>query len=174
VSYITTMSAGRDSALSAAPTAPKVTLKARYLYVYNLLSFVLWIIVLRRGAQPPPQDPSLLTYVRWAQTFALAEVLHALFGIVRAGVFTTAMQVASRLLLVCGVIWLFPEMLRADPRNAWAYTGMMVAWGVTECVRYGYFAAFLSRGADAAKVPSWLTWMRWVLAVSLALCLRKR
>lgn len=155
-----TMSTGRDSAAAAAPTAPKKTLKSRYLYMYNLVSFVLWVIVLRRGAMPPPHDPSLVTYVRWTQTFALAEVFHALFGLVRAGIFTTAIQVASRLLLVWGVVWLFPQVLSVDDRNAWVYTGMLVAWGVTECVRYGYFVALLGKNGDASRVPSWLTWMR--------------
>ena len=43
-----------------------------------------------------------------AQTAAILEVLHSLVGLVRAPVGTTAMQVASRLWLVWGILDLVP------------------------------------------------------------------
>lgn len=117
-------------------------------------------------------------YVRYIQTLAGLEVLHALVGLVRAPVATTAMQVASRFLLVWGVLPLFGKQMlapladlgfgeaakevvmgvgqQAKSWNQIAYVGMLVAHSVTECVRYGYFVFFLA----GAKMPAALSWMR--------------
>lgn len=74
-------------------------------------------------------------------------------GLVRAPLFTTAMQVASRLLLVWGIGYAFPQTTRFSP----AYSSMLLAWSVTEVIRYGYFALALS-----ASVPRVWTWLRYV------------
>ena len=63
------------------------------------------------------------------------------------------MQVASRFLLVWGVAYFFPQTAASSP----AYSSMLVAWSVTEVIRYGYFAINLASGA----VPGWLTWLRY-------------
>jgi hypothetical protein len=74
-------------------------------------------------------------------------------GVVRAPLLTTVMQVASRFLLVWGVVDLFPAATGPNP----AYSTMLLAWSVTEVIRYSYFAINLSFG----KVPSWMTWLRY-------------
>jgi Protein tyrosine phosphatase-like protein, PTPLA len=66
---------------------------------------------------------------------------------------TTLMQVASRILLVWGIGYNFPQVVATSP----AYSSMLFAWSVTEVVRYSYFVFFLGGG-----VPSWLSWLRWV------------
>jgi len=88
------------------------------------------------------------------------------------------MQVASRLLLVWGIVGMFGgeglleakgamgdvvgKVKRAtgghevQRSNQVAYLGMLVAWAVTECVRYAYFVILLSSGA----IPKWLSWLR--------------
>lgn len=66
---------------------------------------------------------------------------------------TTVMQVASRFLLVWGVVDLFPQATGPNP----AYSTMLLAWSVTEVIRYSYFAINLSFG----QVPSWMTWLRY-------------
>ena len=43
------------------------------------------------------------------QSFAVVEVLHAAAGLVRSPIFTAAQQVASRLFIVWGILWLVPE-----------------------------------------------------------------
>jgi hypothetical protein len=63
------------------------------------------------------------------------------------------MQVASRFLLVWGVVDLFPSATGPNP----AYSTMLIAWSITEVIRYSYFAVNLSFG----KVPSWMTWLRY-------------
>lgn len=74
-------------------------------------------------------------------------------GIVRAPVFTTLMQVASRLLLVWGITFPFPQVASSP-----AYTSMLLAWSVTEVIRYSYFGAAYAGGGDP---PSVLLWLRY-------------
>ena len=104
-------------------------------------------------------SPLLLT-----QSLALLEVVHSVVGLVRAPFMTTAMQVASRLLLVWGIMAQFGgEIVGAGSVQLgdYAYLGCVAAWGITEVIRYGFFAITLSGGS----VPSWWTWLRCVLKV---------
>lgn len=73
-------------------------------------------------------------------------------GVVRAPLLTTLMQVASRLLLVWGVVHPFPAVALSSP----FYTSMLVAWSVTEFIRYSFFAFSLS-----GWQPRPLTWLRY-------------
>lgn len=62
------------------------------------------------------------------------------------------MQVLSRIVIVWGVVFFYPDATATSP----FYSSMLIAWSVTEIVRYGYFAQTL-RGAD----PGILTWLRY-------------
>lgn len=87
-----------------------------YLIAYNWASFGAWFYVLIQTTNVLLTTGNDFTKVYdvvgdhlvWIQTAALLEVLHALFGLVKSPVGTTAMQVASRLLLVWGICTLFP------------------------------------------------------------------
>jgi len=81
----------------------------------------------------------------------LMEVVHAATGLVRAPVGTTAMQVASRLLLVWGVVNTFPFLAKSA-----GYSSMLIAWSVTEVIRYSYFTLNLS-----GLLPRFMTWLRY-------------
>jgi very-long-chain (3R)-3-hydroxyacyl-CoA dehydratase len=61
------------------------------------------------------------------------------------------MQVASRLLLVWGVVYPFPYLALTP-----FYSSMLIAWSVTEVIRYGYFTLSLS-GYQFSS----LTWLRY-------------
>ena len=61
------------------------------------------------------------------------------------------MQVASRILLVWFVTFPFPQVA-ASP----AYASMLVAWSVTEVIRYTYFGFNV-----AASPPDFLVWLRY-------------
>lgn len=63
------------------------------------------------------------------------------------------MQVSSRILLVWGVVNNFPEHTSSSP----FYSSMLLAWSVTEIIRYSYFVMNLRGGA----VPGLLTWLRY-------------
>jgi hypothetical protein len=62
------------------------------------------------------------------------------------------MQVASRFLLVWGVLFLYPYLAVQSP----TYSSMLIAWSVTEVIRYSYFALTLS-----GVTPRILTWLRY-------------
>lgn len=206
--------------------------KTQYLVLYNLISLILWLGILLRlaitfvytqstsssassSAQPayPFLDvayPAIGNILKWTQTLALVEVVHALTGLVRTSVLTTGMQVASRLLLVWGIVAPFGRGLFVEgagtlvqkgqawglggvpgfetvagysaqlgnslgnviasigagkqmgelQRNQAAFVGMVLAWSVTEVIRYLYFIYYASSGTG--KAPELLTWLRSV------------
>ncbi|KAI1433413.1 tyrosine phosphatase-like protein [Xylaria sp. CBS 124048] len=132
-------------------------LKNGYLVLYNTVSAILWLTVLGRIVSvnvvsgPHLAYPAVGEFCKWTQTLAGMEVLHSLFGIVRAPWFTTFMQVFSRYAIVWGITGFFPQ-LGASP----AYSSMLVAWSITEVIRYSFFALTLS-----GWQPSALHWLRY-------------
>lgn len=62
------------------------------------------------------------------------------------------MQIASRILLVWGVTYPFPQ-LAASP----AYSSMLLAWSVTEVIRYTYFGL----NTAGSPPPDLLVWLRY-------------
>jgi len=72
------------------------------------------------------------------QTCAILEVVHVLLGWVRSPLQTTAMQVASRLWIVWGIVQQF-DVARTSP----LYTSAVLAWSITEVVRYSFYACSL-------------------------------
>ncbi|KAF2825643.1 protein tyrosine phosphatase [Ophiobolus disseminans] len=168
---------------SSKPTSPSSSAKKTYLLAYNALSAALWAGVLsqtvsigshevtnagKNGWFTSGEGPlgavqkglgsgnvydSLEGYTRMVQTLAGLEVLHSIFGIVRAPLLTTLMQVTSRFLLVWGIAHPFPQTTRYSP----AYATMLLAWSFTEVVRYSYFVFNLS----GVGVPKLWTWLRY-------------
>jgi very-long-chain (3R)-3-hydroxyacyl-CoA dehydratase len=64
------------------------------------------------------------------------------------------MQVWSRIAIVWGPLYLFPSVAQSP-----FFTTLLLAWGITEVVRYTYFALLLSTG----RVPDFLVWLRYNL-----------
>lgn len=62
------------------------------------------------------------------------------------------MQIASRILLVWGVTYPFPH-LASSP----AYSSMLLAWSVTEVIRYTYFGL----NTAGSPPPDALVWLRY-------------
>ena len=150
-----------------------------YLLLYNFTSLALWgTLTIRLCLLLCPVGPSsqiselynvLFPLLRVTQSLALLEIMHSLSGLVRASVVTTGMQVASRIVVVWGVMHMFSkqavgakEGILGGGREAqlgdWGFIGCLSAWGVTECIRYGFFTLQLS-GIEA---PKWLLWLRYV------------
>ena len=157
---------------SHAPSSIPIT--RQYLVLYNLISALLWsslflrIVFTLATSRVARIYPTVGGFARNTQTLALAEIVHAAIGVVRAPVPTTALQVASRLLLVWGVVDMFGSGLGlgaygSNTGNQLAYTGMLSAWSLSEIVRYSYFVAFLGSGGNASSVPGFLTWARYNL-----------
>ncbi|BGP58140.1 hypothetical protein JCM8202_006158 [Rhodotorula sphaerocarpa] len=89
--------------------------------------------------------------VKWVQTSALLEVVHAGTGLVRSPIGTTVAQVASRLALVWGVCEIFPEV----PHSPF-YVSMVTAWSLAEIIRYAHYAT----GLQGFKIKP-LEWIRY-------------
>lgn len=162
---------------------PKSLLSRKnYFLAYNGICLVLWAITTLRAIFLIPilqyhnhlygLHEALYPLLSFTQSIAVLEVLHSLLGIVRASPLTTAMQVASRLLLVWGVVGPFPEIVvrsrllgvriqnyAGAKGGAYAYAGILLAWGITECIRYGFFV--WKEGLGNGRVPKWLTWLRY-------------
>lgn len=168
----------------AKTSAPPSAAKNAYLIAYNAVSAALWAGVLYQtlnvgtkeitaahksqslfSGKPNPVETVLSglstgrvfdeldNYTRLTQSVAGLEILHSLLGVVRAPLLTTLMQVASRFLLVWGIAYQFPESTRHNP----AYATMLLAWSITEVVRYSYFVFSLS----GVGVPKLWTWLRY-------------
>ncbi|KAF7321331.1 FCP1-like proteiny domain-containing protein [Mycena kentingensis (nom. inval.)] len=107
----------------------------------------------------PVYSRSMSTYTRVGntvlvvQTFAVLEVAHVLLKWVRSPFQTTAMQVASRLWIVWGIVQQF-GVARANP----LYTSCVLAWSITEVVRYSFYASNLL-GVE----PAPLLYLRYTL-----------
>lgn len=137
-----------------------------YLLLYNLSMTVGWSLVLARLAASLSAAPgahaaayaAAAPALRVAQTGAALEVAHAACGLVRAPVATTALQVASRLLLLWGATEPLPAV-----RGAAAASSMVGAWALTEIPRYAFFAW----GAAAGEAPRWLGLLRYSTFIPL-------
>lgn len=152
---------------------------------FNVISLLGWsycfFLLLNRlttGVRPSTliQLPSVLQRLNYAlafrsvrpplavvQSLALLEVVHAATGLVRTSVWTTLVQVLSRLFLAVGIVWGFGAESPVLPSSP-AFVTMVVAWSLTEMVRYGYYADTLV-AAETKDTPQWLIWLRWVSSV---------
>ena len=75
-----------------------------------------------------------------------------MIGLVRSPLLTTVMQVSSRLGLVWPIVSAHPTHTTPSP----FYSTMLLAWSITEVIRYSYFVLNL-RG----YVPDFVTWLRY-------------
>lgn len=73
-------------------------------------------------------------------------------GLVPSPILTNLMQVSSRILLVWPVVNGHPRVTAPSS----AYSSMLLAWSITEIIRYSYFVTNLRGG-----VPSLLKWLRY-------------
>ncbi|KAF6254850.1 tyrosine phosphatase-like protein [Scenedesmus sp. NREL 46B-D3] len=109
--------------------------------------------------------------LKLSQTAALLEVVHAATGLVKSPVGITAMQVASRIWCLWGVVVpcasaVLPRGLLSPGQQAalglpgWAninFISLMTAWGCSEVIRYGFFALKEALG----RPPYFATWLRY-------------
>ncbi|KAF1943722.1 protein tyrosine phosphatase [Clathrospora elynae] len=176
-----------SSKTPARSKSPASTAKNTYLLAYNAISAALWagvlyktvtiglheiatarkagvvfggndvLTVTRKGLSSGEVYRELEGYTRWVQTLAGLEVLHSLVGIVRSPLLTTLMQVASRFLLVHIIAPPYAFAFPSSTRHCPAYATMLLAWSVTEVIRYSYFVFNLS----GAGIPKLWTWLRY-------------
>lgn len=154
----------------------RMSLKKNYLLAYNATLIFGWALVLTVAAKacitlgPKHVYENVEVMLLVAQTAAVMEVLHAMFGIARSPVLVTAMQVSSRLMVVWGVLYVAPPSRAAFLPLAnvggvdlgLGLPSLLFAWGVTEVVRYSYYFFKL-----LGTVPHAVTWMRYTFFIVL-------
>lgn len=138
-----------------------------YLFLYNVIAMGAWaytLVLLVQAAQEGKDAASAYEVVgpvlKIAQTMALLEVVHSLVGLVRSPVVTTAMQVASRIVL----LWGYTNMFEAASSH-WSMWLMVGSWSLVEVPRYAFYAVNLYMDMD--KVPYPLFWARYSLFMIL-------
>ncbi|GAU45486.1 hypothetical protein TSUD_191050 [Trifolium subterraneum] len=116
------------------------SVKRLYLTLYNWTVLFGWLQVLYFALKTLKEQGHEHVYsaaetpLLFAQTAAVLEILHGLVGLVRSPITATLPQIGSRLFLVWGILWSFPEIIR------YSFFGFKEAFG---------FA------------PSWLLWLRY-------------
>jgi very-long-chain (3R)-3-hydroxyacyl-CoA dehydratase len=160
-------------ASEAQPRSEKGTGKATlssfahlYLVLYNVSLCVGWFLVLLVtaryltaeggfGWRCPGLYAQVKTFLLVSQSAAVLEVLHAAIGIVKSNVMLTLFQVISRQFVLWGCIVGVPGVS--------THVGVvlvLVAWSVTEIIRYAYYAASLL-GTSVYL----LTWCRYTFSL---------
>jgi very-long-chain (3R)-3-hydroxyacyl-CoA dehydratase len=110
-------------------------MKRIWLIAFNVLTLLAWTLFFVHAALHGLQsEPQSLVMLNFAQGLAVFEVMNALFGFAGANWLLTAMQVASRLLIVVLLNWIPMEILvERDVFSGFAVVS--IAWSVTEIVR---------------------------------------
>jgi very-long-chain (3R)-3-hydroxyacyl-CoA dehydratase len=130
-----------------------------YLVLYNLSAAVLWAFTLFYASDwylhlnmtRAAFETNVLPVLTYAQTLAVLEIFHSLFGIVKSPVVTTTVQVFSRIF----VLWGF---LRPFSIIHHGVALCVISWALVEIPRYLFYAFHL-----LGSVPYPLLWLRYSL-----------
>lgn len=95
--------------------------------------------------------------VKIFQTLAVFEIIHAAIRIVPSNPFLTFIQIFSRVFVVWGVIHSFARV-----HNSITLPVVLIAWSITEVIRYLYYVMYL-----VGWVPYALLWCRYTFFIVL-------
>ncbi len=137
-------------------------MKKKYLLAYNALLALGWaVFLIREIINGFSLDATSLLLLNICQGAAVLEILHAALKWVSSPVFTTLIQVFSRIFVL-----VFINLLARNEMISFAgIDGVMmitVAWGVTEIIRYSFY--FFSLRNSEIKA---LTFLRYTLFIGL-------
>lgn len=140
-------------------------LSKTYLCTYNAVQVFGWCIILYTLLSHyivGPSEPTLWEKIHYSlvlfQAAAVFEVLHSMIGLVRANAAITAVQVASRV-AVCGILFSVPP---DHITSSVALTLTILAWSITEIIRYSYYFTSL-----IGYAPYPLIWLRYSTFITL-------
>ncbi|KFY33842.1 hypothetical protein V494_07275 [Pseudogymnoascus sp. VKM F-4513 (FW-928)] len=156
------------SSSAAAPRPASNSLKANYLLAYNAISMFAWLSLLWHAGLVIKVwgleyvHPHVDLFWKVTQSLAALEIVHSAFGVVRSPFMTTLMQVASRFLILWGTVYPFPEIAKSP-----VFTTLLLAHGVTEVIRYGYFALALS--GETVDIVGWLRYNTFIVLYPLGI-----
>uniref|UniRef100_A0A8R1TR49 Very-long-chain (3R)-3-hydroxyacyl-CoA dehydratase n=1 Tax=Onchocerca volvulus TaxID=6282 RepID=A0A8R1TR49_ONCVO len=131
-----------------------------YLFLYNVLQSFGWSVILWKTLRGLLRNESYQQLYQSCelelqifQTAAVLEIFHAAACFVRSPVGTTALQLFSRVTLVWLILY---KVVSAQVSIGVLF--LLMAWSVTEVVRYSYYALALTNA-----VSNLHTWLRQVL-----------
>ncbi|KAL6225083.1 hypothetical protein ACLB2K_003935 [Fragaria x ananassa] len=133
-------------------------LRRLYLSLYNWVVFIGWFQVLYLAVKTLLESGHEEVYnaverpLQFAQSAAFLEILHGLVGLVRSPITATLPQISSRLFLIWGILWSFPEV-----QSHVLVSSLVISWSITEIIRYSFYGMKESLGFS----PSWLQWLRY-------------
>lgn len=149
---------------SVQKSKPPSKLTAAYLLLYNGFQTLGWAAILAILIHHYIENENCAGLwikeeylVKVFQTLAVAEILHAIVRIVPSNPFLTFIQIFSRVFVVWGVIHSFARV-----HNSITLPILLMAWSVTEVVRYLYYAMHL-----LGYVPYALLWCRYTFFILL-------
>lgn len=135
-----------------------------YLFLYNFLQVLGWTHILVKVILHyvlGNSTDSLWETVKLAliifQNAAVLEVFNVAAGFVKSNLVVTMFQVASRVMVVCGVLLPTPTA-----PISYGLPLLLFAWSVTEIVRYSYYALNI---LNIAPFP--LIWCRYTFFLAL-------
>ncbi|KAL3527543.1 hypothetical protein ACH5RR_012199 [Cinchona calisaya] len=133
-------------------------LKRLYLTIYNWTVFFGWLQVFYLAVKTLKESGHQHVYqavekpLLLAQSAAILEIIHGLFGLVRSPISATVPQIGSRLYVTWGILWSFPEV-----RTHVLVSSLVISWSITEIIRYSFFGTKEALGS----APSWFLWLRY-------------
>ncbi|KAF0704434.1 hypothetical protein AaE_014935 [Aphanomyces astaci] len=164
-----------------------VMIKTAYLAGYNVVSAVGWAYILWHLCSLLYDDADVVLSsaklwsriaipLKYLQTMAMLEVVHALVGVVRSPVGSTLMQgkgvctvvvvLSSRLFVLWVVLVLCPSS-----RYHWGFLLTIGSWSMVEVPRYAFYALSVIGWASSLhmlyNVPDWLFFLRYHLYLIL-------
>ncbi|KAI6227098.1 Very-long-chain (3R)-3-hydroxyacyl-CoA dehydratase [Aphelenchoides besseyi] len=135
-----------------------------YLFGYNAIQVVGWGSILLKtvfGLFDGLSYKQIYNTVEWElqvfQTAAILEIVHAVMGIVKSPIATVVTQVFSRVFVVWCILNKVPSS-----RDSIGVPMLLVAWSITEVVRYSFYALNLLNA-----VPHFLVWCRYTFFIAL-------
>ena len=130
---------------------------------YNAAHVVGWLLALVLGGLAwLKHGPSITGPELWQefgkpvtcfQLLMILDVVHAAIGLVRSSVMTTAMQIASRVIVVAILL-----TNKTASSTVLGLTLILCAWCPTEILRYSYY---IVKDLCPESIPSFLTWLRY-------------
>lgn len=148
-----------------------------YLTVYNAAlsvgwGYCLWSTVrtLMKGGGTKEVWEAVELPLKISQGVALLEVVHSAVGLVKSPVAITALQVASRVFILFGIVNPLQERTTrggvllgrfGDFSLELNFTSLVSAWSIAEIIRYGFFA-FKELGIDL-YLMKWLRYTGFIV-----------
>lgn len=135
-----------------------------YLILYNGAQFAGWSYLLYQVIKHYATGNDITTLwdtvrptVMIFQNAAVLEVFHVIWGLVKSSPVVTAMQVASRVMVVCGVLAATPTAPQSPGLPL-----LLFCWSITEIIRYLFYTLNL-----ISYVPYAVVWCRYTFFYAL-------